>query len=390
MHARWFHRLTHLPIRDPMARRQAPLLLLVLVCLFALSLLRLLFFFAVDQATIGTMPTLAVDTISLLAPAVAIALLCRGHFAAATLLAAVAMLLTILIATLANGLRHSGMLPLVFALPLVFTGLLLDWRGLVVVAGVSCGMVIGIAILESQHSPWVGFAPSPEFPVSMASIFVFVTILLVILLSRFRVDYRRELADRMRVEASLRQSEARFAAAFRTNPAALAIVRLHDGVVLDANASFVRLVGSTRDELLGQRGDALGAFLDPVQGAAIVTGLRAGVPIQDRDVQLRTKGGKLRDVLISLEALELDGERCILGMALDITERKRVAHDLQQTATELQALLNDHAQVLVREQQARRVAETLHTTGATPGSPADPRRHPRDTARCAAATDPLR
>ncbi|NTU84205.1 MAG: hypothetical protein HGA45_33360, partial [Chloroflexales bacterium] len=117
MHARWFHRLMHLPIRDPMARRQAPLLLLVLVCLFALSLLRLLFFFAVDQATIGTMPTLAVDTISLLAPAVAIALLCRGHFAAATLLAAVAMLLTILIATLANGLRHSGMLPLVFALP---------------------------------------------------------------------------------------------------------------------------------------------------------------------------------------------------------------------------------------------------------------------------------
>ncbi|NTU85234.1 MAG: hypothetical protein HGA45_38745, partial [Chloroflexales bacterium] len=223
MHARWFHHLMHLPIRDPLARRQAPLLLLVLVCMFALSLLRSLFFFAADQAAIGAMPTLVVDTISLSAPALAIVLLRRGHFTAATLLATLSMLVAIIIATVASGLRHSGMLPLVFALPLVFTGLLLDWRWLSLVAGLSCAAVIGIAVLERQGSPAVGFAPAPEFPASMAATFAVITVLLVVLLNRFRQDYRCELAEHLRVAATLRQSEARFATAFRASPAALAM-----------------------------------------------------------------------------------------------------------------------------------------------------------------------
>ncbi|NTU78112.1 MAG: GAF domain-containing protein, partial [Chloroflexales bacterium] len=371
MRQHWFHFLTNLPVRDPLARRQTPLLLIVLGCLFALSLLRLLFFFAVDQATIGAIPTIAVDTISLVAPAVAVLLLLRGHFAAAALLAALAMLLTLVIATIANGLRDSGMLPLVFALPIVFTGLLLDWRGLALVVGMSCAVVIGIAVLESQGSPWVGFAPSPELPASMASIFVFVTGLLVVLLNRFRQDYRRELAEHLRVAATLRQSEARFATAFRASPAALAMIRLRDDVFLDVNATFARLLGYDRDELIGQRGDALALFPGPTQSANIVTLLRDDGTVRDQEVQLRTKGGALREVLISLEALDLDGEPCVLGMAVDITDRKRAEHDLQQTTLDLQALVNDHVQLLAREQHARRVAEALHTTGQLLARPLD-------------------
>ncbi|NTV65261.1 MAG: PAS domain S-box protein, partial [Oscillochloris sp.] len=255
------------------------------------------------------------------------------------------------------------MLPLVFALPIVFTGLLLDWRGLALVTGMSCAVVIGVAVLESQGSPWVGMAPSPEIPASMASIFVFVTGLLVILLSRFRQDYQRELAEHLRVAATLRQSEVRFSTAFRASPAALVMIRLRDGVFLDVNATFARLLGYTSDELIGQRGDGLEVFPGSNQSTDIVAFLRNGETVSDQEVQLRTKDGVLRTVLISLEVLDLDGEPCVLGMAVDITDRKRAEHDLQQTTLNLQALVNDHAQLLAREQHARQVAEALHTTG---------------------------
>lgn len=221
MRSRWMPASAHPQGRDPLAQRQTPLLFTVLTCMVVGSLLRLLFFFAADQAAIGLMPTLVVDTISLSAPAFAILLLRRGYFTAATLLAALAMLVTISIATVATGLRHSGMLPMVFALPLIFTGLLLDWRGLSLVARSSCTVVAGIAVLERQGSPPVGFAPAPELPASMAATFVLIAGLLVVLLSRFRLDYQREIAELLRVEAEreeyLEREQAALAAATQAN-----------------------------------------------------------------------------------------------------------------------------------------------------------------------------
>ena len=43
-----------LPITDPLERRQAPVLLMLLVFMFVTSLLRSIFFFNLDQASIGT------------------------------------------------------------------------------------------------------------------------------------------------------------------------------------------------------------------------------------------------------------------------------------------------------------------------------------------------
>jgi PAS domain S-box-containing protein len=319
------------PIRDPIAQRQVPQLQFVLFFLLAASCLRLVFFFNTDRASIGMLPTIIIDAITLICPIVALLILRRGHFYAATLLTALELLLTIVFATIATGLRHSGMLPLVFALPIVFTGLLVDWRGLALICVASCAVVLGIAALEDLHSPLVAFAPSPEQPFGMASIFVFITALLFVLLSRFGRDYRHDLVAHRRTEVTLRQSEAQFATVFRASPAAMSITRLRDGVFVDVNTSYTELLEFRRAELIGQDIDALNIYVNTSERANVVRRVREEGPQRNLELALRAKSGALHDALISMEALDVDGELCILSIAFDITDRKRAEAALRES-----------------------------------------------------------
>ena len=61
-----------------------------------------------------------------------------------------------------------------------------------------------------------------------------------------------DITDRKMAEEALRESEERFAKAFRASPDGLIISRITDGVVLEVNDSFVALSGYSRDELVGK------------------------------------------------------------------------------------------------------------------------------------------
>ena len=62
-----------------------------------------------------------------------------------------------------------------------------------------------------------------------------------------------DITDRKRMDEALRLSEEKFAKAFATNPAAVAITRLKDGLFLDVNETWQAMLGHTRDEVIGRR-----------------------------------------------------------------------------------------------------------------------------------------
>jgi len=148
----------------------------------------------------------------------------------------------------------------------------------------------------------------------------------------------RDITARKRVEDALRRSEARFAIAFRANPTSMSITRLRDGRFIDINASHERLFGYARDELLGQSAGSIQLYADPDQRAEVVRIMEEQGSLHAKELTLRTKSGELREVLCSLEALELDGEACILGSVFDITARKHAEVLLQRSAEHLRVL----------------------------------------------------
>ena len=146
---------------------------------------------------------------------------------------------------------------------------------------------------------------------------------------------------RLRVTVNaLRLSEERFSRAFRASPAAMSISVLADGRYLDVNERFLQLVGYSREEVVGRTGLELAFWEDPDTRRQAIELLRKTGMLRDLELRVRTRSGEQRDVLLSLELLELGGQECLLGLSQDVTERRRAEREAQRRQAEQQIILD--------------------------------------------------
>jgi PAS domain S-box-containing protein len=132
-----------------------------------------------------------------------------------------------------------------------------------------------------------------------------------------------DVTQRKQTEEALRISEEKFSKAFRSSPSIVSICTLKNGVFLDVNESFERYTGFTRDELIGRSALDAGLWVNLSEIEAITTEVTNRGYARDQEVQFRVKTGEVAIIQISAELLELQGEKCLLTVGQDITERKR-------------------------------------------------------------------
>jgi PAS domain S-box-containing protein len=141
--------------------------------------------------------------------------------------------------------------------------------------------------------------------------------------------------ERKRAEAELRartqllrESEERFSKAFRAIPANVSLVRVADERLIEVNESFLKESGYTRAEVIGRTTSELGLWASPADRADFFRRLRAQGFVHSFESGLRARGGAVSTMLISAELIELNGEKCILALALSINERKLAEEEL--------------------------------------------------------------
>jgi PAS domain S-box-containing protein len=144
---------------------------------------------------------------------------------------------------------------------------------------------------------------------------------------------------RARLYTAVRTSESRFATIFRASPVAICITTLAEKVYLDVNAQFLSLTGYTRAELIGQRADDQNMWAGPDEQIQMVHTLQKHGSIQSMEIGLRTQTGTVRDVLCSIELIEVDGAACLLSMMQDLTEHKQAAAEREHLIRELRGAL---------------------------------------------------
>jgi PAS domain S-box-containing protein len=133
-----------------------------------------------------------------------------------------------------------------------------------------------------------------------------------------------DVTERVQAERALRLSQAKFAAAFRTNPCSVAISRLEDGRILEVNDSCEQQTGYLRSEIIGRTALELGLWVDQSARAAIVAELKAGGKVSNREVRWRSKAGRELTILYSADTITMDDQTCLLSVAMDITAHKQV------------------------------------------------------------------
>jgi len=167
----------------------------------------------------------------------------------------------------------------------------------------------------------------------------------------------RDMSRRRIAERALVESEERFCKAFYANALPLLITRLADGMVLDANEAFTRLVNRPREEILGQTTVSLGV-IDPAQQASAIERLRDEGVVNDLELELHPRDTEPRTGLLSLVRIELGGQQCTLGTYRDVTEAKRAEAQLRASRTALRSLAT--RQQAIREDERTRIAREIH------------------------------
>ena len=132
-----------------------------------------------------------------------------------------------------------------------------------------------------------------------------------------------DLEPRKKVEDALRQTEERFSKAFRLAPVPMTVSSLEHLKLLEVNEAFVETTGYKAEEVIAREAAELELWADPQQYRKLEAILEQTGSIHNYEVQLRTKDGTLIDCLMSADTVSIHGQRCVLGVIQDITERKR-------------------------------------------------------------------
>ena len=130
-------------------------------------------------------------------------------------------------------------------------------------------------------------------------------------------------------EARLRESEARFSAAFRASPAFLGVLRLSDGKYVLANEAYLNWMGYAQNEVLGHTCLELGMWQNPADRDLLLNDIHALGSIRERECRWRNRRGELFTILLSAETIMLNDIPHMLLMALDITRRKQAEEEMQ-------------------------------------------------------------
>jgi PAS domain S-box-containing protein len=154
----------------------------------------------------------------------------------------------------------------------------------------------------------------------------------------------RDITERKRVESALRESEERFATAFRGSPAAMAISRYEDGRLLDVNEAFLRAFDVTRLEVIGTPALDFGLRLQSEERDELLHLLKRDGHIRFMEKDYFLKSGDVRHCLLNVEVLSIGREQCLLTVILDITRRKQAEDALHRN----QEVLLKHQDVLMR------------------------------------------
>lgn len=137
-----------------------------------------------------------------------------------------------------------------------------------------------------------------------------------------------DMDPRHKAEVALRQSEERFAKAFRMTPVPILVCNASDQVVLDVNEAFLETFTYPSEEVLGKTLAEIDFIHDAGTRTQLFAVLEKTGSLDRIDVRVRKKDTELIDCAISADTVNIQDSPCYLLVLMNITERKRTELEL--------------------------------------------------------------
>lgn len=140
-----------------------------------------------------------------------------------------------------------------------------------------------------------------------------------IIATMIEITERKRAEENLRLySAALQKSEEKFAKSFRASPLAMAVSTAAEGRFIEVNERFTELLGFNREELIGHTSTEIRLWASEDRDKVVRRFLREGV-LRNHQIRLYTKSREPKNLLFSAERIEIEGQDCILALAIDMT-----------------------------------------------------------------------
>lgn len=174
-------------------------------------------------------------------------------------------------------------------------------------------------------------------------------------LSQQNEALRREIRQRQLAESGLRQSEEKFAKAFRSNPGPMIITTLAETRFVEVNQMFCQITGYNLDQVIGKTAAELNLWRDPQDWQDLLTTLQSQGSVHRQEILIYNCAGELKYLLVSAELITLNQVPHVLAMTYDITECKRVAAELVANEAKYRLLVESSSILIWSTDRERRL-----------------------------------
>ncbi|KQT57278.1 LuxR family transcriptional regulator [Methylobacterium sp. Leaf456] len=137
-----------------------------------------------------------------------------------------------------------------------------------------------------------------------------------------------DLELRKKAETALRQSEERFAKAFRLTPVPTLLVRADGHAITGINEAFARVFGFEEEQVVGRTLDETGLWVSAEQRERFETALARNGCVLGIEACLRHARASNLDCMVSAERVSINDDAFVLLVLQDITERKHTEREL--------------------------------------------------------------
>lgn len=144
-----------------------------------------------------------------------------------------------------------------------------------------------------------------------------------------------------------------FYSLFSANPIPTALINLEDNTFLNVNVEFLTYFGLQREHVIdhdaGEFNLSLG--LDTSTRAEWLAQVRSEGKIRNHETEILHPFGETRNILASMQYIELDTAEALIATFIDITDRVRAEQEIRALASELTS---------AEQKERHRLAQILH------------------------------
>lgn len=145
--------------------------------------------------------------------------------------------------------------------------------------------------------------------------------------------------EKLKTEAELRESEERFSVSFKSSPASLIISEIETGRIMNANDKWVEMIGYSCREQIGKTTKEFGIFAKNEDRENLIKKLKVEGFLKNEQVNFITKSGERIIAKWSAETITLRGEKVLLSLITDETEKVRAEEALIASESKLKETL---------------------------------------------------